>query len=503
MRDLTNVVIDTASIHNLGKGVEFTPSHIVKDMIDLIESEHVGIFNPNTTFLDIAVVSGRFLIEIYNRLFNSISVIEAYPNEIDRQNHILHNQLFGLAKSPLAASLARMQLYNDATVVGNIEVLDKNISKKDIQRKFEIMQFDVVIGNPPYNNDMYLDFVTLGDQLAKQCTCMITPAKWQAKTDGKPKNSKNPTPDKNEEFRKNIVPYMSKIVVYKDTKDIFDIGEPGGISYFLIDKERHNTKYVKTMCKRNKLLESDEFEPHDETNVTLYNHKILSIIGKVGTLGEGFKQSLYVKNTDHGEITIDGTLGFKRQTFIGEQDRGEALKQAGYVEVMQGEKVVGYKAIKDLFTTVGLNKYKCIQSCMPVQGSSDPFGKDDGLTLGSNLVMILGPYQVPKGSFQVLRYFDTYSEALNFKKYLNSKTMSLMQFLGLCGATMTKEFFRFIPDPQDWTLIYEDAPLSGYTPDENGVYTDNDGNKHCSLYSKYRLDDGDIRIIESIIKERK
>lgn len=170
---------------------------------------------------------------------------------------------------------------------------------------------------------------------------------------------------------------------------------------------------------------------------------------------------------------------------------------------MQGEKLVGYKAVNDLFTTVGLTKYKCIQSCMPVQGSSDPFGKDDGLTLGSNLIMVIGPNQVPKGSFQVLKYFDTYEEALNFKRYLNSRTMSLMQFLGLCGATMTKEFFRFIPDPKDWTLIYEDAPLPGYTPDENGIYTDNDGNKHCSLYKKYNLTQEEINIIESVIKERK
>lgn len=272
MRDLTNDIIDTASIHNLGKGVEFTPSHIVKDMIDLIESEHAGIFNPNTTFLDIAVVSGRFLIEIYNRLFNSISVIEAYPNEIDRQNHILHNQLFGLAKSSLAASLARMQLYNDATVVGNIEVLDKNISKKDIQRKFEIMQFDVVIGNPPYNNDMYLDFVTLGDQLAKQCTCMITPAKWQAKTDGKPKNTKGePKSDKNETFRQNIVPRMSKVVFYPCTEDIFDIREVSGISYFIISKDiNNNNTDVKIICNRNFNIQSD-FERHDETPVSLQN----------------------------------------------------------------------------------------------------------------------------------------------------------------------------------------------------------------------------------------
>lgn len=43
------------------------------------------------------------------------------------------------------------------------------------------MNFDVVIGNPPYNNDLYLGFVTLGNQLSHEYTCMITPAKWQAK----------------------------------------------------------------------------------------------------------------------------------------------------------------------------------------------------------------------------------------------------------------------------------------------------------------------------------
>ena len=61
------------------------------------------------------------------------------------------------------------------------------------------MKFDVVLGNPPYNNDIYLDFVTLGHNIIKQngCEIMITPAKWQAKGG-----------EKNEAFRKDIVPYM-------------------------------------------------------------------------------------------------------------------------------------------------------------------------------------------------------------------------------------------------------------------------------------------------------
>lgn len=178
------------------------------------------------------------------------------------------------------------------------------------------------------------------------------------------------------------------------------------------------------------------------------------------------------------------------------------LKQAGYVEVMQGDKVVGYKNIEDLFTTANIDKWKRIQSCMPVQGSSDPFNKDTGKALGSNLIMVIKPYQVPKGSFQILKYFDSGYEANSFRTYINSKTMSFMQFFGLCGATMTKEFFRFIPDPKNWNCIYVDAPHIGVVPDKNGRYSYN-GETYCSLCVKYNLTPEEITIIESIIKERK
>lgn len=36
-----------------------------------------------------------------------------------------------------------------------------------LKEKFKQMDFDVVVGNPPYNNDMYLDFVMIGHELAK------------------------------------------------------------------------------------------------------------------------------------------------------------------------------------------------------------------------------------------------------------------------------------------------------------------------------------------------
>ncbi len=61
------------------------------------------------------------------------------------------------------------------------------------------------------------------------CSVKITPAKWQAKGG-----------DKNEKFRKDIVLYMSKVVFYPNSGDIFDIREVSGTTYYLIDAQKSN-----------------------------------------------------------------------------------------------------------------------------------------------------------------------------------------------------------------------------------------------------------------------
>ena len=102
------------------------------------------------------------------------------------------------------------------------------------------MKFDVVVGNPPYNNDIYIPFVEMGHSLASTCSVFITPAKWQAKGG-----------EKNEEFRQNIVPHMSKIVYYEDETDVFAIKSIGGIAYYLVDKNKeYKNKYIKNRQDR-------------------------------------------------------------------------------------------------------------------------------------------------------------------------------------------------------------------------------------------------------------
>ena len=328
------------------------------------------------------------------------------------------------------------------------------------------MKFNTVIGNPPYNDDIYLDFIQLGHNISSEFVSVVVPAKWQAKDDGK-----------NITFRNKLVPYIDKIVFYKDTKDAFDIGDSGGICYFIMDKTEHKHKLVKTICSRNKNFDSGTFEVHTEENLELLNNKIKNIVNKL---------------RDSGENTLDRTLSFRRQVYVLESDNGEStsdnIPTDKVIELYQGNKLVGYKNYMDLLSTEGLDKYKCIQSCKPVQGSNSPFSPTDGTTLGSSLIVILKPYQIPKGTFQLLACFDTYEEAENFKSYIGTKLMSLMQFLGTCGITVNKTFFRYIPDPGNWHTKYADLS------EDSNV---------CSLYKKYKLTDDEINTVESIIRLRK
>ena len=109
------------------------------------------------------------------------------------------------------------------------------------------MKINIVIGNPPYNNDMYIPFVLLGHKIANKCTSMITPAKWYAKT-GKD----------NDNFRNELVSYMNKIVYYPDCTDIFEISVPDGITYYTIKKTSCEIKEIKNMAKFNYTLAPTE-----------------------------------------------------------------------------------------------------------------------------------------------------------------------------------------------------------------------------------------------------
>ena len=251
MNDFSSVLQQYTGISKYSKSEVITPQWVVKDMVDLLPQE---IFNPDATFFDPAVKSGRFLIEIYNRLMNSQCMIDRFPNEPDRRQHIIEKQLYGFATSEVAAIVARKALYNNLQITGNIRFTSNKLTKELIQGAFSIMKFDVVIGNPPYNKGMDLDFVDIGFELSTQYCVMITPAKWQTAEASQRVMSKMTYG----EFRSKLVPHMSQIVFYIDTQDIFDIQLPSGITYFLLTKELNQDVKILNKFGKNQLLNSTQ-----------------------------------------------------------------------------------------------------------------------------------------------------------------------------------------------------------------------------------------------------
>lgn len=158
MNDIFSLLQKYTGISKYSISEVITPQNIVKYMVDLLPSK---IFNPDTKFLDPAVKSGRFLAEVYHRLFDSQLLADRFPNEADRRKHILENQLYGLATSETAATIVRKQLYGDITIEGNVHYITSYLTSmadkgadfcKLVEKEFGQMKFDVVIGNPPYQD---------------------------------------------------------------------------------------------------------------------------------------------------------------------------------------------------------------------------------------------------------------------------------------------------------------------------------------------------------------
>lgn len=431
-----------------GKDGVFTPTNIVKDMIDLLPD---SIWNPESTFIDISCKTGAFLAEIYTRLDTELSKLDEYKDLVKRRSHILNNQLFGLAlRNDESLFFSRRNVFGDpfsdnidVINAGNSSYLDLvkqkqySIIETQLKGKFGRMKFDVVVGNPPYNNDIYLDFVTLGHRLSTQYTLMITPAKWQAKG-GK----------KNEDFRANIVPYISDVGYFKNPEDVFPSAPMHGdsITYYLIDKTKHLDKKIK----------SDE-EINTEINWTPeigFNHNYISVMHKIMGAESGFKS---IVNSTDTSITPAKSYFTSRNFGDVVEDTNSRYYMWSSARCIRVPEVV-FKNTKDM------EKYKVY--C-------------NHYITNSPVIHILNPNVAAVRESCLLGFGDK-SKCESIKSYYTCKLIWYI-VSGLCVGNASKEAFVNVPDPGKFDHIFTDE----------------------ELYKKYSLTDDEIKVIESVIKERK
>lgn len=176
----------------------FTPEKIAKQMVDMLPDQ---VWDPKTKFLDPCCKTGVFLIEIYNKLDEALQKLPEYSDKSKRRNHILNNQIFGIALDDESLVYSRRNVADDI-FYENIQYLpqfmryikDKNYAeiKKLLKQEevFKMDKFDVVIGNPPYQENtggggrnskgavvIYNLFIEAALKMS-DCTCFIVKNNW-------------------------------------------------------------------------------------------------------------------------------------------------------------------------------------------------------------------------------------------------------------------------------------------------------------------------------------
>lgn len=185
---IESVINEYSTVEDLQNGMAripeiITPQRVVKSMIDMLPLE---LFNPDTTFLDLACKGGEYLRELYDRLMETESLIVKYNDPVERSNHILSKQLFGIALSQVSLDRTAKSLkgfeHNIKVIPSYISYIkDKGNDTKDkfkdiIYRELKQMKFDVIIGNPPYQEatvSIYQHFINKAIDLKPKHIAMV------------------------------------------------------------------------------------------------------------------------------------------------------------------------------------------------------------------------------------------------------------------------------------------------------------------------------------------
>ncbi|MBN2821978.1 MAG: Eco57I restriction-modification methylase domain-containing protein [Coriobacteriia bacterium] len=511
-------------IANLSNDEVFTPPEFANQMLDAVAAawaEDNGGANlwadASARFLDPFTKSGVFLREITSRLTKGLA--DEIPDLQERVDHILTKQVFGIGITQLTSLLARRSVYcskhaqGEHSIVGSFENNQGNIwfertehtwaegrctycgaSKKTLGRGGDLethayalihaedvkvrvaelfggdMQFDVIIGNPPYQLDdggygtsaapIYQLFVKQAKALEPRYLSMVVPARWFAGGKGL------------DEFRESMLAddRLRSIDDYLSAADVFPgVGLKGGVCYFLWDRDNSGPCTVSTHFKDWPVSTTTRPLLEEGADVFIRFNEGLSILRKVIAVESGQSNPMLLPEDKRFDQLVSSLRPFGLRTYF----QGKATGDPGDVLVYQnGGK--GHIARAALTTgTQLIDHWKVyVGRAAPGTGNRDtyphrilstPFVGEPG-TISTETYLCIGP-------------FSSRAEAESVMSYLTCRLTRLLVLLHKPSQDTTRKVYTFVPT-QEWTK----------------VWTDED------LYEKYGISESEIAFIEKLVR---
>ncbi len=453
--------------------------------------------NKDAQILEINSKTGLYPLYVTYSIFrakmNDLSGDISAEQELELWRETIKDNVFVICKTPMAKQITKRTLlgYKAGEVNAHYfddlinmlqnkpeQFTDKVLRPSYWKKKGDKMQFDAVVGNPPYqlqggsggNNDapIYQHFASAISNLNPTYTSLIIPSRWFS------------TGRENllGEFRRNMLTNKSlkTLVAFASSRDIFTSVEiKGGICYYLIDNNYSGKclySLVHDGLRESSMINLDDFdifvrEPHTAEIVS----KILAFTGKEVDMVDTIVSS----DTPFG-ISSNPRTSKKNPMAVYETETTEHNTKLFHIE-KQKRKVEFIERALIVKNTDAIDKHKVF---IPGAGGSG----NDASVLGKP--EYAAPNSVCSQSY-LFAAFASENEAKNFIKYLGTKLFRLLVSASKISQQASNRVYRFVP-LQDFTAnsdIYWDLSI----PDIDK-----------QLYKKYNLTEEDISYIDKKIK---
>ncbi|WP_332400571.1 Eco57I restriction-modification methylase domain-containing protein [Lactococcus laudensis] len=466
----------------------FTPKRIVSMMVDLLEKENPEIFkNKENKFIDLYTKSGLYLTELVKRL--NVGLKDEIPDETERIRHILEHQIYAVAPSEIIYSIAKTYIYDTDKVdniQGNLKMCDLVPSARNgtVKEKLaeiygdENLKFDVVIGNPPYQDTtlgenvtyappIYHKFMDEAYKIADKVE-LITPARFLFNAGATPKP-----------WNKKILNDEHLKVLYfeQDSSKVFPNTDiKGGIVVTYRD-ETQSFGAIENFTQHNELatiLKKVSKNVSETMNSIISGRGVYRLSQKAL---EDFPEIEELQSKGHKTDVGSGAFKILKNIVFFEElpNSEEYVKILGLVNLKRE-----YYWIKKEYLNApeSFEKYKVI---MPQANGNGTFGE----VISSPLVEI--PFVGATETFLSIGGFETEYEAQSALKYI--KTKFARAILGILKITQANTRDK-------WAKV----PLQDFTPTSDIDWSKSTPEIDQQLYAKYGLSQDEIAFIEEKVK---